>query len=76
MIQTGDRVRMDLNTGTVNVLIPDEELAERKKSWSGPRETIYASGALWKYAQLVGATNKGAVTHPGGNAEKHVYMDL
>ena len=41
-----------------------------------PRKTIYASGALWKYAQLVGEIYKGAVTHPGGKAEKHPYMDL
>ncbi len=51
-------------------------LANRKKAWKGPRETLYASGALWKYAQLVGPTNKGAVTHPGAKAERHVYMDL
>ena len=57
-------------------ILSDEELAQRKADWKGPRETIYASGALWKYAQLVGATHKGAVTHPGGKAEKHVYMDL
>ncbi|MEO0913752.1 MAG: hypothetical protein AAFY59_12305, partial [Pseudomonadota bacterium] len=41
-----------------------------------PKETIYASGALWKYAQLVGETYKGAVTHPGGGAERHQYGEL
>jgi hypothetical protein len=41
-----------------------------------PRKTIYASNALWKYAQLVGEIYKGAVTHPGAKAEKHSYMDL
>ena len=51
-------------------------LAARREAWEGPRDTIYASGALWKYAQLVGGTYKGAVTHPGGEAEKHIYMDL
>ena len=52
------------------------ELAERKANWKGPRETIYGSGALWKYAQAVGEIYKGAVTHPGGKAERHDYMDL
>ena len=33
---------------------------------------IYASGALWKYAQQVGPTYQGAVTHPGAKAERHV----
>jgi hypothetical protein len=54
----------------------DEELAARKADWKGPRETIYATGALWKYAQLVGEARWGAVTHPGGGAEKHVYADI
>jgi dihydroxy-acid dehydratase len=31
---------------------------------------------LWKYAQLVGEARWGAVTHPGGGAEKHVYADI
>ena len=39
-------------------LFGDAEMAARKTKWKGPRETIYASGALWKYAQLVGPTNK------------------
>ena len=51
-------------------------MESRKAAWAGPRDTIYASGALWKYAQLVGKTYLGAVTHPGGKAEKHIYADL
>ena len=76
LVRDGDVITLNAVTGELSVDLSDEELAERKKSWSGPRETIYASGALWKYAQLVGETYKGAVTHPGGKAEKHVYMDL
>jgi dihydroxy-acid dehydratase len=53
-----------------------KNLPQRKADWKGPRETIYASGALWKYAQLVGEARWGAVTHPGGGAEKHVYADI
>lgn len=30
LIRTGDRVRIDLNRGTADVLIPDAELAERR----------------------------------------------
>ena len=55
--------------------LSDEELAERRKSWT-PREHNYQSGALWKYAQTVGSAEKGAVTHPGATAEKHVFVDL
>ena len=76
MIRTGDVITIDAVDGVLSVDLTDEELAARKADWAGPRETIYASGALWKYAQLVGETYKGAVTHPGGKAERHVYMDL
>ncbi|MEL6588322.1 MAG: hypothetical protein AAFQ50_17055, partial [Pseudomonadota bacterium] len=52
------------------------ELAARKADWAGPRQTIYASGALYKYAQLVGSAKDGAPTHPGAKGEAHIYMDL
>ncbi|MDJ0629760.1 MAG: dihydroxy-acid dehydratase [Rhodobacter sp.] len=76
LLKDGDLITLDAINGELSVDLSDEELAARKADWAGPRETIYASGALWKYAQLVGVTYKGAVTHPGGKAERHVYMDL
>ena len=76
LLENGDMITINAVTGELSVALSDEELAARKANWKGPRETIYASGALWKYAQLVGETYKGAVTHPGGQAERHVYMDL
>ena len=76
MLKDGDMITIDAIKGELSVDLSAEELESRKSGWAGPRDTIYASGALWKYAQLVGATYKGAVTHPGGEAEKHVYMDL
>ena len=76
LLQNGDVITIDAIKGSLSVDLSDEELAKRKADWKGPRETIYASGALWKYAQLVGATYKGAVTHPGAQAERHVYMDI
>lgn len=76
LLKNGDSITINALTGEVSVALSDEELAARKAVWPGPRETIYASGALWKYAQLVGPTFKGAVTHPGAEAERHVYADL
>ena len=76
LVQNGDIITLDAVKGVLSVDLTDEELVERKKNWKGPRETIYASGALWKYAQLVGNTRNGAVTHPGAKNEKHIYMDL
>ncbi|WP_371038681.1 dihydroxy-acid dehydratase [Rhodosalinus sp. FB01] len=76
LIRNGDMITIDAIGGELSVDVSDEELKARRDAWQGPRATIYASGALWKYAQIVGETYKGAVTHPGGKAEKHVYMDL
>ena len=76
LLKDGDIITLNAIEGTIHVDLTDEELAERKEQWAGPRDTIYASGALWKYAQQVVETYKGAVTHPGGKAEKHQYMDL
>jgi len=76
LIRDGDMITIDAVNGTLSVDLGDAELAERKAAWSGPRETIYASGAVWKFAQLVGSTRLGAVTHPGAKKEKHIYMDI
>ena len=51
------------------------ELAARRGAWQ-PRPSNYNSGTLWKYAQTVGPAEKGAVTHPGGQAETHIYADI
>ena len=76
LIRDGDVITLDAVKGELSVDLSDEELANRKEAWAGPRDTIYASGALWKYAQLVGATRTGAVTHPGAEKEAHGYPDL
>jgi len=75
LLKTGDMITIDAIKGEISVALSDEELAARKAVWAGPRKTEYTSGALWKYAQLVGVARYGAVTHPGAKAEAHVYMD-
>ncbi|HKL65820.1 MAG TPA: dihydroxy-acid dehydratase [Roseovarius sp.] len=76
LIETGDSITIDAIEGRLSVDLSDDELDRRRAAWPGPRETMYATGAIWKFAQLVGPTYKGAVTHPGGKAERHVYMDI
>lgn len=76
LLKDGDMVTLNAAKGEISVDLTEAELDARKADWKGPRETIYSSGALYKYAQLVGKTNLGAVTHPGAKAEKHIYMDL
>ena len=76
LLQDGDIITMNAITGELSVNLTEDDLASRKAEWTGAKDTIYASGALWKYAQLVGSTRLGAVTHPGAKEEKHIYMDL
>jgi dihydroxy-acid dehydratase len=75
LLKNGDRIVIDADAGTIDVLISEEEMARRRAEWQ-PRKTDYNSGALWKYAQLVGPARFGAVTHPGGKAETHCYADI
>ncbi|MEJ0052329.1 MAG: dihydroxy-acid dehydratase [Methylovirgula sp.] len=74
LLRDGDIIRIDAINHTIEVKLSDEELAERKKSWT-PRSTNYGSGAIWKYAQQVGSARYGAVTQPGGAGEVECYAD-
>jgi dihydroxy-acid dehydratase len=74
LLRNGDRVVIDAERGTIDMLVDEAELARRRAEWK-PRGTDYNAGALWKYAQLVGPAHLGAVTHPGGAAETHCYAD-
>ena len=76
LLRNGDMITLNAITGSISVDLSDDEMASRKAAWEGPRENLYASGALWKYAQLVGPTYLGAVTHPGAKKERHDYMEL
>ncbi|HEU0118410.1 MAG TPA: dihydroxy-acid dehydratase [Alphaproteobacteria bacterium] len=75
LLKNGDVIVIDADKGILNVELSDEELAKRRKEWK-PRAHDFNSGALWKFAQLVGDAEKGAVTHPGGGAETHTYADI
>jgi dihydroxy-acid dehydratase len=75
LLKDGDMITIDAKEGTISVDLSDEELEKRRQEWK-PRETDYQSGTLWKYAQTVGSAEKGALTHPGGKAETHIYADI
>src|SRR5579885_2666785 len=74
LLKDGDIIEIDAAKGTLDVKLSDSELAKRKAEWK-PRESKFQSGYLWKYAQQVGPAVDGAVTHPGGKAEKVSYAD-
>ena len=75
LLRNGDRIVIDAEKGTIDVVLSEAELAARRAAWQ-PRGTDYNSGAIWKYAQLVGPAHLGAVTHPGAAAETHCYADI
>lgn len=60
LIEEGDIIKIDIPANTINVDVPDEVLAERRKNWT-PREPKINSGYLARYRQLVTSGNKGAI---------------
>ena len=75
LVRDGDIIAIDAINGTIDLQIGDAEFAQRKKDWK-PRKTNFGSGALWKYAQVVGPAVTGAVTHPGASNETRIYADV
>ncbi|MEY3634916.1 MAG: hypothetical protein RLZZ61_1326 [Pseudomonadota bacterium] len=75
LIEDGDEIMINAETGVIDLNVATEVLEKRRKNWK-PRETDYQSGAIWRYAQNVGPAYKGAVTHPGGAKETHVFADI
>ena len=75
LVQDGDIISIDAEVGTIELEVDSTILEHRARDWS-PRETNYGSGAIWKFAQVVGPAHQGAVTHPGQKGERHVYADI
>ena len=75
LLRDGDPLVIDAEAGTLDVELPAEELEARRRDWK-PQASMYGSGSLWKYAQIVGPAAKGADTHPGAEAEVRAYADL
>ena len=75
LVEDGDEITIDAVSGVIDLNVDDATLQKRLAAWQ-PRENDYQSGALWRYAQNVGPASKGAVTHPGAKAEKHVFADI
>ncbi|SEE56923.1 IlvD/Edd family dehydratase [Pseudomonas kilonensis] len=63
LLKTNDRLKVDLNTRTVNLLIDDEEMARRRLAWT---PNIPPSQTPWQelYRQLVGQLSTGGCLEP------------
>ena len=59
-IKDGDRIRLDVSTRTLDLLVDEDELATRRVGWEPPAPK-YTRGVLSKYVKLVGSARYGAV---------------
>ncbi len=75
LIQDGDIITIDAETGRMDVNVSDSEMAERKKAWQ-PKPASFGSGALWRYSQNVGPARYGALTTPGAADEVRCFADI
>jgi len=64
LLRDGDRIRVDADRGSIDVLLDAEELQARAARWQPP-DPGRLGGVLEKYAALVGPAHLGAVTHRG-----------
>ena len=60
LVHNGDAIRLDLRARALDLVVDADELARRHQSWSPPPPR-YPTGALAKYAKLVGSAAAGAV---------------
>ena len=63
LLQTGDRIRIDLNTRKVDVLLADGELEARRAAWTPP---VLVNRTPWEeiYRSMVGQQGAGACLEP------------
>ncbi len=60
-VHDGDRIRLDVAGGTLDLLVDEDELARRRGTGVTHPEPKYTRGVLAKYRQLVGSASRGAV---------------
>jgi dihydroxy-acid dehydratase len=61
-VNEGDRIRIDVPSKSLDVLVDASELEKRKVGWK-PNPPRYTSGVLAKFAKLVQGAEKGAITN-------------
>jgi len=62
LVREGDLIRIDIPAGTIELDVPADVLAERRKEWKLPEHTALPKGTLLeRYRRLVGPATRGAV---------------
>jgi dihydroxy-acid dehydratase len=60
-VREGDIIDVDVDTGKLNLMVPQDEISRRMGLWKAP-ELRYKTGVFAKYVKLVGSASEGAVT--------------
>jgi dihydroxy-acid dehydratase len=60
LLKNGDVIEIDIPNNSINVKLTNDELAERKKSWTPPKPRI-TEGCLAKYASMATSADTGAI---------------
>jgi dihydroxy-acid dehydratase len=60
-VQDGDRIRLDVANGRLDLLVDEEEMERRRAAGVTHPEPRYTRGVLAKYRKLVQSASKGAV---------------
>jgi dihydroxy-acid dehydratase len=61
ILRTGDTIKISAEDNTINVLLSQEEIDERKSKWVAPA-LKHTKGILYKYAKMVASASKGCIT--------------
>lgn len=60
LVRDGDRIRLDVSQGTLELLVDESELQTRREGWE-PLPPRYTRGVLAKYSKLVQSASTGAI---------------
>jgi dihydroxy-acid dehydratase len=61
LVEEGDRIRIDADARSLELLVDATTFHARRSGWTAPKPR-YTTGALAKYAKLVGGADHGAIT--------------
>ncbi|UCH33621.1 MAG: dihydroxy-acid dehydratase [Armatimonadota bacterium] len=69
VVQEGDEIAIDLDARTIDLLVAEDEMERRRKSWRPPEPKV-GTGWLARYARLVTSAASGAVLSAEGEAPR------
>jgi len=73
LVKDGDEISINIEDNSINLHVSEDELKQRSTKWRMPKPN-YRSGALAKYAFLVGSAANGATTDPSNFLKMADYL--